>query len=101
MPSPATQPADKARRYTLGMTNLVLRSSQMALEKFFDRDIEPEPLCRNCESFDGGGLTPEGVPVWDHGDCNNKASPFFQTSVGNTCRHFFPCSTRWPDADHG
>lgn len=71
------------------------------LEKFFDQDIEPVARCRNCEYYDGGGLTIEGNPVSDHGDCGNSASPFFTTDASNTCKHFFPCSTRWPDADHG
>jgi hypothetical protein len=71
-----------------------------ALEKFFDQDIEPKALCRNCEYFDGGGLTVEGTPVQEQGDCGNPASPWFCTSGNNTCRHFFPCSTRWPDAGH-
>lgn len=73
----------------------------MALEKFFDSDIEPEAKCRNCEYFDGGGLTVEGTNVQDDGDCRNWRSPYFTTSGGQTCKQFFPCTTRWPDADHG
>lgn len=73
----------------------------MAIDRFFDQEIEPKPRCRNCEYFDGGGLTREGNPVSAFGDCLNNQSPFFTTDVSNTCPHFFPCSTRWPDADHG
>ena len=71
------------------------------LVKFFDQEVEPEPICRNCEYFDGGGLEIDGSPRNLTDDCLNRQAPFFQTSAGNTCRHFFPCSTRWPDADHG
>lgn len=77
-------------------------TNQATLPEFFDQEIEPKPLCRNCEYFDGGGLKPNGDPVNGHGDCHNSASGRFQTSLDETCgRHFFPCSTRWPDADHG
>lgn len=68
--------------------------------KFFDSDIEPLPLCRNCEYFDGGGLTPDGHPIKEHGDCLNSMSLRFTTSANHSCNKFFPCSTRWPDADH-
>jgi hypothetical protein len=71
------------------------------LTKFFDQGIEPEAICRNCESFDGGGLSPDGVPINFEGDCLNSQAPSFQTNQDKTCRKFFPCSTRWPDADHG
>lgn len=70
------------------------------LSKFFDQDIEPKPLCRNCEYFDCGGLHENGEPVQNHGDCHNNRSPRFTTSGEQTCAYFFPCSTRWPDADH-
>lgn len=72
----------------------------MALPQFFDRDVEPEPLCRNCEYFDGGGLTLEGNPMKEHGDCHNRMSPHFTTTADQGCDHFWPCSTRWPDCDH-
>lgn len=73
----------------------------IALEKFFDQDVEPEPLCRNCEYFDGGGLLPDGNPKNTHGDCHNPASGRFTTSADESCVFFFwPCSTRWPDCDH-
>lgn len=71
----------------------------MALEKFFDSDIEPKPLCCNCEYFDGGGLSPEGFPLKANGDCLNQASPRLTTTIEGTCIKFWPCSTRWPDAD--
>lgn len=76
-------------------------ADKVRLTEFFDQEIEPKALCRNCEYFDGGGLTVEGNPVSDHGDCGNSLSPVFTTDGRNTCRHFFPCSTRWPEADHG
>jgi hypothetical protein len=69
--------------------------------KFFDQKIEPAPICRNCEYFDGGGLDAAGIPKNQNGDCLNKQSPNFVINASDTCRHFFPCSTRWPDADHG
>lgn len=62
---------------------------------------EPEAKCRNCEYFDGSGLAVDGTPIQDHGDCLNRNSPFFTTSGDKTCGEFFPCSTRWPNADHG
>lgn len=71
------------------------------LSKFHDREIEPGPLCRNCEYFDGGGLGTDGVPIMHDGDCLNGRSSRFQTTAEDTCRQFFPCSTRWPEADHG
>lgn len=72
-----------------------------AIPQFFDRDIEPKVLCRNCEYFDGGGLDPQGNPRQEHGDCLNRRAPRFQTHADETCDQFFPCTTRWPDADHG
>lgn len=70
--------------------------------QFFDGDIEPDPLCRNCEYFDGGGLGADGVPINFEGDCGNRhSSPRFTTNQDQTCKGFWPCSTRWPDADHG
>lgn len=69
--------------------------------QFFDQDIEPKPLCRNCEYFDGGGLNIQGNPIEQRGDCRNSRSPRFTTDADNTCTQFFPCSTRWPEADHG
>lgn len=71
------------------------------LKDFPFRDIEPKALCINCEYFDGGGLMADGRPKNDNGDCLNRASPRFTTTVEGTCREFFPCSSRWPDADHG
>lgn len=70
------------------------------LEQFFDADIEPAALCRNCEYYSGNGLLPTGEPRESSGDCLNKAAPRFQTTVNDTCTKFFPCSVRWPDADH-
>jgi len=71
------------------------------LTEFFDQEIEPKALCRNCEYFDGGGLGIDGVPKDFHGDCLNRhSSPRFETTQDDTCKGFFPCSTRWPDADH-
>lgn len=69
--------------------------------QFFDGDIEPPAKCGNCEYFDGGGLTAAGFPVHANGDCHNSKSPRFTTSIEQTCPEFFPCSARWPDADHG
>lgn len=69
--------------------------------KFFDTEIEPKPLCGNCEYFDGGGLMDTGRPKNDNGDCHNTLSPHFTTTQAGSCTKFFPCSTRWPDADHG
>jgi hypothetical protein len=71
------------------------------IPEFFDQEIEPKALCRNCEYYDGGGLTVEGKVVSEEGDCRNPNSPWFRTSGNNACRYFFPCSTRWPEADHG
>ncbi len=70
------------------------------LKAFFDQDIEPAPTCHNCEYYDGGGLRPNGQPVNDAGDCLNRQSPRLQTTINDTCGKFFPCSTRWPGADH-
>jgi len=72
-----------------------------ALENFFDQEIEPRPLCGNCEYYDGGGLRHDGNPIKiQGGDCTNRSSPRFQTTANDSCSKFFPCSTRWPDADH-
>lgn len=70
-----------------------------APEKFFDTLIEPKALCRNCEYFDGGGLMKDGQPKNMHGDCHNARAPRFTTTRDDTCNQFWPCSTRWPDAD--
>ncbi len=69
--------------------------------EFFDDDIEPKALCCNCEYFDGGGLDVRGKPINENGDCHNARSPRFTTTAAGTCSQFFPCSTRWPNADHG
>lgn len=71
-----------------------------AIPQFFDRLIEPKAICRNCEYFDGGGLGLDGVPNEYEGDCGNSRAPTFQTNQDKTCLHYFPCSIRWPDADH-
>lgn len=65
--------------------------------EFFDRDIEPKALCRNCEYFDGGGLDVKGNPREFHGDCHNSLSDRFTTTADETCIKFWPCTTRWPD----
>jgi len=70
------------------------------LSKFFDRDIEPAAICRNCEYFDGGGLGQDGVPINFEGDCLQSMSHRYTTTQDDTCRSFWPCSTRWPDCDH-
>ncbi|MFZ5692438.1 MAG: hypothetical protein ACOY5F_14410 [Pseudomonadota bacterium] len=57
---------------------------------------EPERKCRNCEFFDGGGLRPDGNPVMVLGDCLHGLSPHFNTSADDSCKCFYPCSTRWP-----
>lgn len=69
--------------------------------RFYDDEIEPKALCRNCEYFDGGGLTDDGKPISMQGDCHNLRSPRFTTSADQFCASFFPCSIRWPNADHG
>jgi hypothetical protein len=74
---------------------------RVKLTEFFDQDIEPKALCRNCEYFDGGGLKQNGDPLCDHGDCVNPRSDRLQTTADDGCKYFFPCSTRWPEADHG
>ncbi len=61
---------------------------------------EPKPICRHCEYFDGGGLGEDGVPIRFLGDCLNNRSPGLETNQDKSCSQFFPCSTRWPDADH-
>jgi hypothetical protein len=71
------------------------------LSQFFDDGIEPKPLCRNCEYADFGGIKEDGSAYNKTGDCHNRASPRFTTTLDETCNQFFPCSTRWPDADHG
>jgi hypothetical protein len=72
----------------------------MTLKQFFDQFMEPKAICGNCEYFDGGGQRPDGTWMhWD-GDCHTDASGRFQTSQDDTCKAFFPCSTRWPRADH-
>lgn len=68
--------------------------------QFFDDDIEPAPLCGNCEYFDGGGLLPNGRPKNDNGNCLNTKSPRFTTTQSGGCNQFWPCTTRWPLADH-
>lgn len=70
------------------------------LTEFFDQLMEPKPLCGNCEYFDGGGMKPDGTWMHFDGDCHNGQSDRFQTSQDQTCKKFFPCSTRWPFADH-
>lgn len=57
----------------------------------------PEPLCRNCEYFDGGGIGPDGQPREFHGDCHNRQSPRFTTTAIDTCPVFSPDTIRWPD----
>lgn len=65
-----------------------------------DPTEEPQAKCGNCEYFDGGGLI-DGVPIHADGDCRNSRSPRFTTSIHETCKQFFPCTTRWPYADDG
>lgn len=45
--------------------------------------------CATCEFFDGGGLDANGKWLEQTGDCHNRHSPRFQTSVGNVCPHYF------------
>lgn len=45
--------------------------------------------CATCEFFDGGGLLPNGQWKEQEGDCHNRHSPRFQTSVNQTCIHYF------------
>ena len=45
--------------------------------------------CATCEFFDGGGLDVNGKWLEQTGDCHNRHSPSFQTSVGNVCPHYF------------
>lgn len=70
------------------------------LPEFFDADIEPAPLCRNCEYYNGNGIMPNGEPFEASGECTNRSAGRLQTTVNDTCPNFFPCSTRWPNADH-
>ena len=70
------------------------------LTEFFDQLMEPRPTCGNCEYFDGGGMRPDGTWMHFEGDCHNNNSDRFQTNQDETCAHFWPCSTRWPDCDH-
>lgn len=71
------------------------------LEKFFDEDVEPTAKCGNCEYYDGAGLKTDGTWMDKNGDCLHSGSPRFQTNVNDACKCFFPCSVRWPNADHG
>lgn len=71
----------------------------MALEKFFVQLMEPKPVCGNCEYFDGGGMRPDGTWMHFDGDCHSNQSGRFQTSQTDGCKHFWPCSTRWPFVD--
>jgi hypothetical protein len=68
--------------------------------QFFDEGIEPKALCRNCEYYNGNGFLPNGEPREDNGECTNTRAPRFQTTMADTCPQFFPCSLRWPEADH-
>lgn len=77
------------------------RRSGIDLRTLFPPDEEPEALCRNCEYADFGGIKADGEPASLHGDCHNSESPRFETTADETCIKFFPCSARWPDADHG
>jgi hypothetical protein len=45
--------------------------------------------CATCEFFDGGGLDANGNWLEQTGDCHNRHSPRFQTSVGDVCEHYF------------
>ena len=45
--------------------------------------------CSTCEFFDGGGIKADGTWKEQSGDCHNRHSPRFQTSVGATCEHYF------------
>ena len=60
-----------------------------------------EPLCVNCEYFDGGGLKKVlDARVYGevlHGDCGNSKAPNFETRSIDTCQEFYPDSTTWPD----
>jgi hypothetical protein len=71
------------------------------LTEFFDQLTEPKPICGNCEYFDGGGMRPDGTWLYRQGDCHNShSSNRWTTSHDETCKGFWPCSTRWPDCDH-
>jgi hypothetical protein len=45
--------------------------------------------CATCEFFDGGGIDANGRWLEQTGDCHNRNSPRFQTSVGDVCEHYF------------
>jgi hypothetical protein len=45
--------------------------------------------CATCEFFDGGGIDDNGRWLEQTGDCHNRNSPRFQTSVGDVCEHYF------------
>ena len=61
-----------------------------------DRFYRTKEICQNCEYFDGGGMGLDGIPINFHGDCHNSVSGRFQTDQDQTCKGFFPCSTRFP-----
>lgn len=70
------------------------------LENFFDQEIEPKAICRNCEYFDCEGQDPRTLPEDYRGDCLNSGAPWFNPFAEQGCKKFWPDSSRWPDCDH-
>lgn len=66
----------------------------MAVENFFDQEIEPKAVCGNCDYHS---------PSSRGQMCGNTRSPRYTilTMPDDGCGRFFPCGKRWPDADHG
>ncbi len=71
-----------------------------SIVNFFDQEIEPKALCRNCEYFDCQGADPRTLLDEYRGDCLNRASPSFTPCASDGCNKFWPDSSRWPDCDH-
>jgi hypothetical protein len=63
-------------------------------EPFFDRDIEPDAICGNCDYH---------APSTRGQICCNQRSAYLSmvTTDDFGCGKFFPDGKRWPDADHG
>lgn len=65
-----------------------------AKDEFFDPTIEPDAVCGNCDYHS---------PTAKGQMCGNTHSPNYTilTMPDDSCRRFFPCGKRWPDADCG
>lgn len=64
-------------------------ASQSLVDRFIRNDGEPEPVCFNCDCYDGGR-------------CINRLSAWFSfdPKPHDGCKRFFPDHKRWPEADH-